>query len=148
MISRAIPRTCSGQFGTAGWWYYFPVALAVQTPIAFLILEAVGLWVCLCERAVVEYLLPIAFCAGILLPAMFGRIDTGLRHIDLIYIGLSVIAALGLCACYDGLRWERLPPQPWCYGRRSLWRSIIPTIWPISTALPGGTRPDSCGFQP
>ena len=27
-----------GEFRMTGWWYYFPVALAVKTPIAFLLL--------------------------------------------------------------------------------------------------------------
>ncbi len=98
------PAFLLGEFRMTGWWYYFPVALAVKTPIAFLIMLAVGILVCLRERTRLVYLLPIAFTLGILLPAMFGRIDIGIRHIEPIYIGLSIIAALGLVQL---LQWFR-----------------------------------------
>ncbi len=93
-----------GHFRKTGWWYYFPVALAVKTPIAFLIMLAIGVWVCLRERARPVYLFPLAFSLGILLPAMASRIDIGIRHIEPIYIGLSIIAALGLVQL---LQWSR-----------------------------------------
>lgn len=85
-----------GEYRLTGWWYYFPVALAVKMPIAFLILLALGSFVCLKQRARLIYLLPLAYSLGILAPAMFGRINIGIRHIEPIYIGLSIIAALGL----------------------------------------------------
>ena len=98
------PAYLLGEFRRTGWWYYFPVALAVKTPIAFLIMLMVGIFVCLRERAHAVYLLPLAFSVGILLPAMSGRIDIGIRHIEPIYIGLSIIAALGLVQL---LQWSR-----------------------------------------
>lgn len=93
-----------GEYRWTGWWYYFPVALAVKTPIAFLILSALGLFVCLKHRAHTVYLLPVAFAAGILWPAMAGQIDIGIRHIEPIYLGLSIIAALGLVQL---MQWSR-----------------------------------------
>lgn len=85
-----------GEFRTTGWWYYFPAALAVKTPIAFLCLSLIGIYVCLRERARTTYLLPLAFALGILLPAMKSRVDIGIRHIEPVYVGLSIIAALGI----------------------------------------------------
>jgi hypothetical protein len=82
--------------GQTGWWYYFPVALAVKTPIAFLILTALGIVTCLRRRERVAYLLPLVFILGVLLPAMTSRIDIGVRHIAPIYLGLSIVGALGL----------------------------------------------------
>jgi tetratricopeptide (TPR) repeat protein len=98
------PTFLLGESRMTGWWYYFPVALAVKTPIAFLMMLAVGTLVCLRERARLVYLFPLAFSLGILLPAMWGRIDIGIRHIEPIYIGLSIIAALGLVQL---LQWSR-----------------------------------------
>lgn len=95
-----------GEYRTAGWWYYFPVALAVKTPIAFLLLVGLGMWVCVKQRRRIAYLLPLAFSAGILLPPMFGRVDIGIRHIEPIYIGLSIIAALGLVRLLQSSRFE------------------------------------------
>jgi hypothetical protein len=101
---RGHPAFLLGEFRTTGWWYYFPVALAVKTPIAFLILLVLGIFVCLRECCRPGYIFPIAFCLGVLLPAMRSRIDIGIRHIEPIYIGLSIISALGLVQL---LRWAR-----------------------------------------
>jgi len=85
-----------GESRTTGWWYYYPVALLVKTPIPFLLLSLLGVIVSVRQRARPELLFPLAFCAGILLPAMNSSIDIGIRHIEPIYIGLSVVAAVGL----------------------------------------------------
>lgn len=84
-----------GEYKTTGWWYYFPVALLVKTPIAFLALLTLGTYVCFRERKI-QYLLPLAFCAGILIPAMQGKIDIGIRHVEPIYMGFSIVAAVGV----------------------------------------------------
>jgi hypothetical protein len=94
--SEGHPSYLLGRNGTNGWWYYFPVALAVKTPIAFLLLLALGVWVCVDRRAQVGVWLPLAFALGILLPAMAGNVNIGVRHILPIYLGFSVIAAAGL----------------------------------------------------
>jgi hypothetical protein len=98
------PAFLLGESRESGWWYYFPVALSVKTPIAFLVLVALGIFVSLAQRARHAFLLPLAFILGILLPAMRSQIDIGIRHIEPIYIGLSVIAALGLKQL---LQWSR-----------------------------------------
>ena len=90
------PAALLGHFGYSGWWYYFPVAVAVKTPIAFLILAALGLVVALTSARSIQYLLPLAFILGILLPAVQGHINIGIRHIEPMWIGLAVVAALGM----------------------------------------------------
>jgi len=85
-----------GKYETMGWWYFFPVVLLLKTPIAFLILLGLGILVCVKERARPIYLLPLAFSLGILLPAMCGHVNIGVRHVEPIYIAFSIIAALGL----------------------------------------------------
>lgn len=84
-----------GAFRITGWWYYFPVALAVKTPIAFLILLVLGTYACLRECKRLIYLLPIAFSLGILLPAVRSHVDIGVRHIEPVYLGFSIVSALG-----------------------------------------------------
>ena len=85
-----------GEHSLTGWWYYFPVVLAVKTPLALLILLAIGLWAVVRNRAKLEYLLPVAFSLGILIPAMTSHVNIGVRHILPVYLGLPVIAAVGL----------------------------------------------------
>ncbi len=93
-----------GKFSWMGWWYYFPVVLLVKTPIVFLLLFALGTFVCLRERARPIYLMPLAFSLGILLPAMHSHVNIGVRLIEPIYIGLTIVAALGLRQL---LQWSR-----------------------------------------
>ncbi len=81
-----------GQVSKTGWWYFFPVALAVKTPIAFLLLLASGAYLCWKKRREVAYLLPLAFSLGILLPAMTSHVNIGVRHILPVYIGFSIMA--------------------------------------------------------
>jgi 4-amino-4-deoxy-L-arabinose transferase-like glycosyltransferase len=85
-----------GQFSQTGWWYYFPVVLTVKTPIAFLLLTGFGGWVCWRNRTQRRYWLPVVFSMGILLPAMCGNINIGVRHILPVYIGFSIVAAAGV----------------------------------------------------
>lgn len=86
------PGYLLGQFGTRGWWYYYPVAMAVKTPLALLALIAAGIVAC-CKRRVFA---PLAFALGILLfAAAFSHINLGIRHILPAYIGLCVAAGAG-----------------------------------------------------
>ena len=71
----------------AGVWYFFPVVLAVKTPLAIFILLA------LAARKRFSIAAPVAFAAGILLVAMAGRINIGVRHVLPMYTALSVICA-------------------------------------------------------
>jgi 4-amino-4-deoxy-L-arabinose transferase-like glycosyltransferase len=80
-----------GQVSETGWWYYFPVALAVKTPIPYLLLALVGAALLLKRRH--RDLLLVIVAAAILLIAMSSRINIGIRHILPIYIPLSIIAA-------------------------------------------------------
>jgi 4-amino-4-deoxy-L-arabinose transferase-like glycosyltransferase len=85
-----------GKTSKLGWWYFFPVALAVKTPIAFLILVAAGLAVCWRQRQSSQYLFLPAAALGILGPAMTSHVNIGIRHILPIYPILCLIGAMGL----------------------------------------------------
>jgi hypothetical protein len=83
------------------------VALAVKTPIGLLVLAAFGVWLAWKHRVRVEWLLPIAFALGILLPAMQGNINIGVRHVLPIYIAIAILAAIA--AEYLARRWPAVP---------------------------------------
>jgi hypothetical protein len=76
-----------------GFWYFYPVVLAVKTPIGFLLLLAAG--VAITWRGGRRWL-PLAFAAGILLVGAFSRINIGVRHILPVYAAFSIVAAAGL----------------------------------------------------
>jgi len=86
-----------GQRSMTGWWYFFEVALAVKTPLAFLIL--LGFGVPLAFRKGDRFQrawLPLMFVSGILLVGMFARINIGLRHVMPVYIGFALLTALAV----------------------------------------------------
>ena len=89
------PSYLLGQNGTRGWWYYFPVALSVKTPLAILLLCGFGICISVKSRQV-GALMPLAFAAGILLPAMLGNVNIGVRHILPVYLAMAMLAGAGL----------------------------------------------------
>ena len=98
-----------GQFSTTGFWYFFPVALAVKTPLGFLALAGAGVALVVRKRmAWPRAWLMVAFSAGILLVGMASRINIGIRHILPIYVGLSLAAAAAL---HEAMK--RLPAARW-----------------------------------
>jgi hypothetical protein len=95
-----------GQHSIFGWWYFFPVVLAVKTPIPLLLLAAFGAVVSLSRFRKLggAYLFPLGFSLAILGVGMAGHINVGLRHILPIYVGLSVVAAVGTVRLYELMR--------------------------------------------
>ena len=100
-----------GQLSPTGWWYFFPAALAVKTPLAFLFLLGGGAWLTIragharvgAGRA--RPLLPWAFCLGILAPAMTSPVNYGIRHVLPVYMGFSIVAALALVRLAQTSKW-------------------------------------------
>jgi hypothetical protein len=78
-----------GKRSASGFWYYFPTVLALKTPLGLLGLLAVSPW--LVKRPVGP---AAALALGIVVPAMFGNIDIGVRHVLPVYVALAVI-----CGC-------------------------------------------------
>jgi hypothetical protein len=104
-----------GQRSMTGWWYFFEVALAVKTPLAFLTLFGFGVGLALRGRHRQERFrrlwLPLAFAAGILLVGWFTRINIGLRHVLPVYIGFAVLAAVAvvrLLEIAETRKWVRI----------------------------------------
>jgi 4-amino-4-deoxy-L-arabinose transferase-like glycosyltransferase len=83
-----------GEASNRGWWYYFPVALAVKTPLPLLLLSGVGLVVAVrrsgWRRSSVLWMPPLLF----LLLGLSGILTIGYRHI------LPVVPFLILMAGY------------------------------------------------
>jgi len=78
-----------GRRSATGFWYYYPVALALKTPLALLLLVA-GAAIGACRRF--ARLGPaLGFCLAILVCALASRINIGVRHVLPVYLGLSVI---------------------------------------------------------
>jgi 4-amino-4-deoxy-L-arabinose transferase-like glycosyltransferase len=85
-----------GEIRNTGWWYFFPVLLAVKTPLGWLAAVGFGLAAWWGKRAQLAYWMPVAFAAGILLPSITSHVNIGLRHILPIFTGLAILAGLGV----------------------------------------------------
>jgi hypothetical protein len=81
-----------GQRSRFGWWYFFPVALSVKTPLPLLFLGGAGLVNAARQRTAVRWAL--ACSLGILLSAMSSHINLGTRHVLAVYFGLALSAAV------------------------------------------------------
>jgi tetratricopeptide (TPR) repeat protein len=101
-----IPAFLAGEYSTDGWWYYFPYAMAIKTPLALLALTAGGLIAVWRTRATPAsplsppltrafVLLPIAVWLGV---AMASGINIGVRHILPVYPFVLLLASAAVAA--------------------------------------------------
>jgi len=81
------PSYFLGQIRPHGVWYFFPIIIAVKTPIAFLILAILG-----ARKAPV----PVLSAAAIVVVAMAARINLGVRHVLPIYPLLAIAGGIAL----------------------------------------------------
>jgi 4-amino-4-deoxy-L-arabinose transferase-like glycosyltransferase len=80
-----------GELRTTGWWYYFPIALALKSTLASLLLAACA-FLARRQRIAGEAL---AAVLAILLVAMPSHLNLGIRYVLPLYAPLSVAAAAG-----------------------------------------------------
>ena len=91
-----------GRWSQSGWWYFFPVVLAVKTPIGLLLLAAFGLGFVLYRfrKAAWQQVLTAVFPIVILLVCMLARIDLGVRHILPIYPLLAIVGGYAVTTLF------------------------------------------------
>ena len=140
-----------GEVRDTGWWYFFPVALAVKTPLAFVLLVVAGIFAAVRmplagDRA--RHLIPLAIAVAILLVCLPSRINIGLRHVLPLYPFLAITAGAGVVAWRASA--ARRPPAlsaPRCW-RGGRWRhplARIRTTWRTSTSWRVTSRNGFCG---
>jgi len=96
-----------GQIRERGWWYFFPVALAVKTTLPFLVLIGMGIFY-LGKSAWLERdwiaAAPMVAALALLLVCMPSHINIGVRHILPIVPLLAIIAGVGACRFWNSAR--------------------------------------------
>ncbi len=93
------PAFLLGRQSQTGWWYYFPVALLVKTPLPTLVLGLIGAAsiVAIAKKARDwRFLAPPAAAAAVLVMALPSKLDLGIRYILPIYPLLAITAGVGL----------------------------------------------------
>lgn len=96
-----------GEVRTTGWWYFFPVALAVKTPLPFLLLTGAGIVATWRATSGVERrrrLEPAAIALAILLICLPSRINIGVRHVLPMYSFLAIVAGMGAVSLWRARR--------------------------------------------
>ena len=93
------PASLLGEYGSSGWWHYFPIAFVLKTSLPFLVLTVAAvrwaIWKALIERD--RLLIPIlSFIALYLAMAMTSRINIGVRHIAPIFPFLFLLGGIFL----------------------------------------------------
>jgi len=89
----------AGQFSETGWWYYFPVAFLLKTPIALIVAAILGTIVLVSRRASLGIVnaafvaVPAAVFAAI---AVATPLNIGLRHVLPLYPFVILLAAAGV----------------------------------------------------
>lgn len=118
------PTYLCGEYSDTGWWYYFPVAAAIKTPLPTLLLVGAGLTTLVWRRQCRAPLLLVGCatflaCYGAL--AMLKGFNIGQRHLLPMYPLLFALAggvALGL----------RRPPARWLIIAAIMWLAGV-TLW-------------------
>jgi hypothetical protein len=105
------PAYALGRHSGTGWWWYFPFALLVKTPVATLLLFGWGLTAAFrrppAEGTGVDFLLTPLIVYGVL--AVASNLNIGLRHLLPVYPLMMVLAG-GIertLADRPGIRWPR-----------------------------------------
>ena len=97
----------AGRYSMTGWWYYFPLAFLIKTPISLIVLSLTGIAVCVVRRAS----LGAANAAFLLVPvvafmafAIATPLNIGLRHLLPIYPFCILLAAAAAAALFSSGR--------------------------------------------
>ena len=125
-----------GNYSSEGWWYYFPVAILVKTPLPTLVLLVIGLARKPQRGTLLFVVLPAAALLGV---AMASRVNIGLRHVLTVYPFLFLLAGAGAA---------RLWQRPWHGGVLAVlaagyvWQAAMITPHHLSyfNSLVGGPR--------
>jgi 4-amino-4-deoxy-L-arabinose transferase-like glycosyltransferase len=115
-----------GQTAKDGWWYFYPIALGVKTPLPLLLLGLAGLSVLAVRgvRAANIYLLApsVCFVSILLFACLYSHINIGVRHVLIAFPLLAMGAGYLVVTLWD--RW-----------RSALARILITALvlWQVST---------------
>jgi 4-amino-4-deoxy-L-arabinose transferase-like glycosyltransferase len=138
----------NGVWSATGWWYYYPAAFAMKSPLPFLAFLAAGIVLAVRFRRNLRTSELAAWAAVIFyfVCASRSKTDIGVRHVLPVYPLLSIAAACALA------RWGKLVPSApvrpfrlWGIGTLPVWALAVvllasPAFLSYLNPLAGGTE--------
>jgi hypothetical protein len=144
------PSYLFGRVKRGGWWYFYPVAIAVKTPLAVLVLAVIGsVWLGISwfrTRADWQTAVPIvAFLVPIVIAAPTS-LDIGVRHVMPVFAFLAMLAAVGAVRLWNGrpAAAQDSPAEP----RIGLWggRAAVVVLMAWLTVSSARAHPDYLSY--
>jgi hypothetical protein len=93
-----------GRHSFHGWWYFFPVALAVKTPVGILLLAALGILIAMRQKNRALWIPPL-LTALILLVNLPTSLNIGVRYMLPLFPVLALTAGIGAVWLWTRARW-------------------------------------------
>ncbi|MDQ3137244.1 MAG: glycosyltransferase family 39 protein [Gemmatimonadota bacterium] len=133
-----------GEVRLSGWWYFFPVALAVKSPLPLLVLAGAAVPVCISRgrSRAWRVVVPATAAFAMLLASLASHINIGVRHLLPVYPLLAVVAGTGGWWLWS--RWRRVGPLlvVGLLGAQTVtavraWPDLLPHFNPLA-----GTHPE------
>jgi len=121
-----------GRTDLDGWWYFYPVALAVKTPLPLLVLGLSGLgllaWRGWREHDIYTIAPPACFVSILVFCCLYSHINIGVRHVLIAYPLLAIGAGYALGRAWR--RWQALLAHAAIAGLL-LWQlAVLAFAWP------------------
>ena len=125
-----------GHVGSMGWWHYFPVLLAVKTPLPALVVMIAGIAIAIRTK---QHRALVIIAALMLLVSMMSSLNLGVRHVLPMYVPLSMLAAFAVMTLWPTrAKWALAALGAWLVVDSAL---AHPDYLPWANAL-GGNRPE------
>lgn len=116
--TKGAPAFLFGATSADGWWFYYPVALLVKTPLPLLLLSVLGMASAvgqLVRQDRWQMAAPLCGMIAVLVAAAIGNDDSGVARVLTVFPLLAVVGGSGAVAVWDhgartvpGLRFGRI----------------------------------------
>ena len=142
------PGYLFGEFSEQGWWYYFPVAFLIKTPVTLLFLSFIVLilWITDGTKNWLNGLFVVGPPAAYFAVAMAGHLNIGLRHILIVYPFALLLAGRSISALVSSARanlrnrWPTIALVGLCLAQVAEFATIYPDCLAFFNVSIGGPR--------
>lgn len=98
------PGFLAGEYSNAGWWYYYPFALAIKLPLPMVVFFLAGffhalfLWI---KKREWVWALPLSAVVIYFIPSLTSKVNAGVRHLLPIFPPLFVLSGAMIARVFE-----------------------------------------------